>query len=133
MYHNFPPKWQPFDGHIKLFFVHWMPKGLIRRSYIALCYSLGIGIHRDVPPAKQDEYFTEQAPYWSYSKINNLFMQNFEKVEYINEKPLLWLDQNNIKFKLMKILQRTKLSKLAIWAMLRFYGILALVSKPIKC
>jgi SAM-dependent methyltransferase len=48
----FPDKSAWFEGHIGLYFVHWMPAGLAHR-YMTLCHHLGFGYYREGRSAKQ--------------------------------------------------------------------------------
>lgn len=40
--HNFPAKWRPVETHLLSPFVHWFPKGPLRRAAVAACLRIGL-------------------------------------------------------------------------------------------
>ena len=40
--HTFPAKWRPIEGHLVSPFVHWLPKGPLRRAAVAACLRIGL-------------------------------------------------------------------------------------------
>jgi SAM-dependent methyltransferase len=63
--HNFPAKWRPVETHLLSPFVHWLPKGPLRRAAVATSLRSGLAAR----------YFTE-FPFWDRVEIFNRFSED---------------------------------------------------------
>jgi SAM-dependent methyltransferase len=43
---TFPVRETWFEGHVGLYFVHWLP-GVLQDRYLGICYALGLGLRRE--------------------------------------------------------------------------------------
>ena len=57
--HIYPAKWRPIEVHMFTPFIHWLPKGPVRRAGLAGTLSLGLGARyfKDFPLREQGRYF----------------------------------------------------------------------------
>jgi SAM-dependent methyltransferase len=63
--HNFPARWRPVETHLLAPFVHWLPKGPLRRAAVATSLRSGLAAR----------YFTE-FPFWDRVEIFNRFSED---------------------------------------------------------
>lgn len=60
--HIFPPRWHVREAHLRMPFVHWLPKNQARRGLIYLCAAVGVeskwrGMDADSLNARVDTYY----------------------------------------------------------------------------
>ena len=79
----FPVRETWYEGHVRLFFVHWLPKGsTARRVYLGLCHRLGLGYEPSIGPPRvwvnaAEEVIDDTVFYRARAVLFGLIAQSF--------------------------------------------------------
>jgi len=85
--HIFPARWRPVEPHMGTPFVHWLPKGALRRSLLRVLLSAHVGADhfKDRPIRERVEIFgsfsDRETFYRSLSSISRVMRENGLKVD----------------------------------------------------
>jgi len=84
-YHEFPGPYWLIEGHLKMPFVHWLPKNSLRKLAIAVALKLGWGPRPMWPEFDQVDFATRVAGFFRYS-IDKTFYRSLDRVTSEFEK-----------------------------------------------
>lgn len=134
-YHIFPSQRQPREGHLFMPFVHWLPKGELRKSIIWLCVRFG-----KEPSWKEVQGLSvneKTQVYYDYS-TDHIFYRPFQKIKALFEDQgftVAFLTLNNPSIqqhRLLGVLARNVVFKpLVSWLVLTFKQVELAVARSV--
>ena len=79
LYINVPSRWGPKEGHVPLYFAHWVPRGMLRKIYLIMCGK----------KPWWDEYISS-INYWTHGQLKEILLKHFEKVKLLCAERIHW-------------------------------------------
>jgi len=131
--HCFPAHRRVVEGHFFMPFIHWLPKGKIRKYYIYILVLLGF---RPSFPDIKGKKIREKAEYYYVGSVTNTFYRSYRNIQRCFERHGFDVDFATITNKrlnsmfLFRMLKRFALFRLLIsWMLHNFVGVVLVTTK----